>query len=1740
MTKLAELKRKRSSYKSKLTQFKSYVTLISSCEKPSQIQLSDLNVRLSKIEEWYGEFDALQIEIESCMDISESDCEKEYQYRELFEVEYFATVGSARELVSRFTSAQPSKDDAASTSSASGTVLTADKTQTLKLPVIQLPTFSGNFEDWLRFHDTFVSLIHLNDSIPKINKFHYLHSSLKDKAANVIGSLEFSAANYDIAWQLLCERYHNNKVLISNHIQALFDIEPILRESATSLRHLNDNLNKNLRALETLNISTRNWDTLLIHLVSSKLDNITNRKWKEYTSNFEKLPDLDQFTKFIKDRACLLETINMTHSKRRHSEPTPTGSRPRVFVANLENNNRSSFTCPSCKQQHAIYQCPKFKSLSIHSRINRVKQLKLCLNCLRHGHDVNKCRFGPCRICAKWHNTLLHHTEEVTSSEPKGPAPPASSSKEVQNDTSEVVLSSIHDTCVLLSTVLIHVFGTDGSCFTVRALLDNGSTSNFITEGLRQKLNIPSYGTSTSVEGLSRESIKINKRAVISIKSRTENYSANIDCFVLPQITQKLPAIKFDTKMLNIPEGITLADPNFNIPNSVDMLLGADVFWTVLGGERIPLGRNRPMLNNTRFGWLVSGSIPFRRVDTIQCPHNNTVHCNFINDIELQNKLDKFFELESIPSPRSTTKQENDCELHFTSTTTRQNDGRFIVQIPLKQSPVTLGESYDQAFQRFQSLERKFARFPLFKEKYCDFMQEYIDLGHMSLNVNSHTDDYSYILPHHGVLKESSLSTKLRVVFDASAKTTSGLSFNNIQNIGPTVQDDLISILIRFRQHKYVVTSDCEKMYRCVLVDENQRCLQQTLWRFDPSQEIKIYKLNTVTYGTASAPYLATRCLVQLGQECLDPLVRETILHDCYVDDYISGHDSKSTLKDIIKGVITQLKKGQFYLRKWRSNCPDILMDVKGDKDNDNLLKLVNDDDAKTLGLRWSCKSDTLLFSVDIDSSQNRLSKRSVLSTVGQIFDPLGLVNPCILQGKIILQKLWASKVSWEDPLPPKLETDWLTFFKSLSLLNEIRIPRHILSTSYTLIEIHAFSDASLHAYSACIYIRSISADGDVKVHLMMSKSKVAPLKGMTMPRLELCGALLAIRLAHKVKTSLRLKVDRSVYWCDSTIVLGWIRAPRSTLKTFVLNRINEITEYTEPEAWRYVPTNLNPADIGSRGCNARQLQSSSLWFSGPSFLTKNESSWPMQPNHTLSSLPETKVECNFVTEQHNYTSRYSNFCKLQRITGYLLRFIHNCRNPASRLTGHLSVTELNLATYTLCRIIQLDAFTKEYKILQHNKNLPSKSKLLNLNPFMSNNNLIRVGGRLSNSNYDYDTKHPILLHSSHNITKLLVQHYHKLLMHAGPQLLLSTLRHKFWIIGGRNLVRKITHECHKCCRFAGRTNQPIMADLPKERLHSQFPFLNTAVDYAGPILIANKKGRGCKLIKSYICVFVCLAVRAVHLELVTDLSTETFLAALSRFVARRGKPVYIYSDNGTNFVGANNELSKFLKTKCNDISSKTAEQSITFKFSPAYSPHFNGLAESSVKSVKHHLNRVLSLAHLTYEEMNTVLVGIEGILNSRPLTSLSSDPNDLIPLTPSHFLIGRTITMLPQSPIDMEETTRIHALPRYQRAQLLTQHFWNRYYLEYISNLQKRNKWHHSTGRSLQLGDLVVIKEDRLPPNRWLLGRISRLHPGSDGIARVAEVTTSTGILRRAYNRLCLLPTQDTLDLEAPTRGAC
>ncbi|XP_028173207.1 uncharacterized protein LOC114362139 [Ostrinia furnacalis] len=669
----------------------------------------------------------------------------ELKERETFETSFHAAVASAEESLARNTKQSgglSSAGDDGSQVTGSGTAIAAGP-PSLKLPTINLPTFSGRYHDWLGFRDSYISLIHNNNSIPKIHKFHYLRASLKDSASLIIQSIDFSAENYEIAWGLICDRYNNKRLLVNNHIKALFDLEMIIRESSRSLRNMIDTVNKNLRSLKTLDLPTEHWDVLIIHMVSSKLDPITSREWEEERNKIKDMPSLQQFITFVKNRADLLETMEISqHKPRRHSDVTHT--RPKTFIASSTSNMTQS-SCPMCKGSHSIYQCFRFKSLPIETRITKVKEFKLCINCLRKGHEIEKCTLGPCKICYKKHNSLLHLEgrnnskslpEVKSSSSPgcvvlstsKGNSQPEAQSQ-VIND-SEITLSSCtQHSQVLLSTVLIGVKDIEGKTHKVRALLDNGSTCNIITEQLQCKLKLPSQQTQVSVQGLYNQHSQITKRCDVDIHSLMDKeYKRKINCFIVPCVTQILPSHKVNTNSFNIPQHIHLADPTFHTPSEVQMLLGADLFWEVLRNNHISLGKNRPTLNETRLGWLVSGVSPTQVRNSknsnlftnIQSSSQYTMHSYHLShsDSELQKKLDHYFQCESFADPPRLTKDEIQCETIFTETTTRQPDGQFVVTIPLKLSPSHLGDSYEQARVRFLALERKFNREPSFKDKY--------------------------------------------------------------------------------------------------------------------------------------------------------------------------------------------------------------------------------------------------------------------------------------------------------------------------------------------------------------------------------------------------------------------------------------------------------------------------------------------------------------------------------------------------------------------------------------------------------------------------------------------------------------------------------------------------------------------------------------------------------------------------------------------------------------------------------------------------------------------------------------------------------------------------------------------------------------------------------------------------------------------------------------------------------------
>ncbi|XP_061709219.1 uncharacterized protein LOC133519245 [Cydia pomonella] len=1736
---MATLVPTRTSIKGRITKFKNYIADLNAQESIFSKDVDELSLKLDRFRSMFTQFDQIQTQIEIA---TTSEMQTEIDIREEMENDFISLIATAQKIIDK--AAEGS--DFASVKSEVQSNCGHDNTcngLNFRLPVIKIASFDGSYFKWLEFRDTFDSLIHSSDNIKPIHKFHYLNSYLDGEAAQVISNLEVSDSNYAEAWRLLCERYDNKKQLISNHLNSLFNLQAIGRESAKSLRYLVDHVSKNLRALNTLGQPTDKWDTLLIHMVASRLDSNTSLKWEEFKSNSfsnDDLPSLADFNRFLKGRADVLESvqrnksdmkINITNNNNKR-EPivSPHNKREKsstkcfaVSATPAASASASPPACVFCSGEHRIYDCSSFLSLSIEDRISGASRLRLCLNCLRKGHTSHRCRVAPCHTCKKRHNILLHRETPQVATAPVDAPPPRS--EPGLGLSSNMTVSRSNQ--VLLPTAYIDIYSPATNDYvTARAFLDCGSMTSIVTIDFKQRSQLAPLPSNTNLFGLSDVPISSNpERCFVQIRSKHDkNIKFDISCLALPVINSNLPLRPIDVSNVEWPRNKKLADPHFNQPGPVDILIGADVFWNLIGGEQIDLGHDTLVLRKSKLGWLVVSKYnAYSAFD--EKSFNSFLQCNHLyttSDNNLDDSLTKFWQLEQVPQPNQPfTDLEAECEQHFVTHTYRDDNGRFHVRLPLVTEPDCLGNSYRLAKKRFFALEKRFKRNPDLKAAYEQFINEYAELGHLSVS-DSDIPDPSFFVPHHCVQKPSSESTKLRVVFHGSAPTTSGYSINDLQMVGPTIQDSLFNILLRFRTYKYVLTGDVAKMYRQVLVQECDRDLQLILWRSNENQPLKTLKLNTVTYGFSSASFLSTRCLWQLGEECANEKIKTIIQNDFLVDDLLTGSDTEEELCSIKESVERALAAGCFPLRKYRSNLSSILHDSEN---SENKGSLIISSSSHTLGVGWDSETDIIHFPTQYSAKDGHPTKRSILSDSCKIFDPLGLLCLLTIIPKVLIQKLWIEKIDWDAPVPSYINESWQDFVNGLASLTSIQIPRHVLCDSPTHIEMHVFCDASSVAYAACIYLKSTNEKGVVMVRLLCAKAKVTPVQATTIPRLELCACLLGAQLASAVSKTLRCQIAQKFYWTDSSIVIAWLKTNQTKLKTFVANRVAHILELTDGSEFRHVPTAVNPADYPSRGVEARRLPDLQMWWTGPSFLYEPQNNWPQFSSNSEFDLPELKVNVAITKDSQKNDvvdfDRYSKLKTLQRAVAYMLRFAHNCRLSTNKTTGVLQPEELEASFKKLVALSQQASFPLELKLLRDKQSLGPKCPILSLNPFYDEDDkLLRVGGRLSSSFYQFDKRHPMLLHAKHRFTRLLFQQEHIRLLHAPPQLLLAAIRESVWAVSGRTLARTVSQQCVTCRRVAGNTSAPLMGALPSQRVTPDFPFISVGVDFAGPFMITDRHGRGCKITKCYLAIFVCLRYKCLHLEAVSTLSTDSFILSLRRFISRRGRPCEIFCDNGRNFVGAAKEISDYLSSNSDTVCNFAANEGIQFKFQPAYAPHFGGLWEAGVKSAKFHLNRILGNGHLTYEELATLFSQVESILNSRPLCPLSSSPNDFQPLTPGHFIIGRALTSLPSPHLADINPSR---LDRFQRLEALRQHFWRRWQMEYVCELQQRTKW-RVPGRALQLGDLVLIKEENTPPLHWRLGRISKLFPGTDGISRVAEVATVTGTYKRGVKYLCPL----------------
>ncbi|KRX13015.1 Tigger transposable element-derived protein 6, partial [Trichinella nelsoni] len=632
-------------------------------------------------------------------------------------------------------------------------------------------------------------------------------------------------------------------------------------------------------------------------------------------------------------------------------------------------------------------------------------------------------------------------------------------------------------------------------------------------------------------------------------------------------------------------------------------------------------------------------------------------------------------------------------------------------------------------------------------------------------------------------------------------------------------------------------------------------------------------------------------------------------------------------------------------------------------------------------------------------------------------------------------------------------------------------------------------------------------------------------------------------------RKQLSLKIDEIVCWSDSEVALSWIKSPAVKWKTFVRNRVESIQQLTEASVWRYCPTGENPADMLSRGCSLKRLEESQLWWEGPPWLSLPVENWPKKSIRVdQSKITSTAEARNKITtlavsviEKNDRLdpSRFSNFEKLVRVTAFCFRFFRNLQLPRhERKFAELTVEELAKAENFWLLTVQREAFEKELTAVQSGKN--PEGKLARFNPYLDENGLLRVGGRLQNSDMDAERKHPILLPSTHPVVMLLIKRVHERSLHAGTEQTLTDLRQRFWVLKGRSSVKRIVRQCRICKRQCARPYEPIMNDLPIDRVTVAAPFERIGIDFAGPVYIKMRNNH----VKTYICLFTCMVTRAIHLELVTSMTTKQFLNAFHRFAARRGYPVLVQSDNFKTFKQADQELRDlFSENQWSEIREALTVNRIKWKYITERAPWNGGYWERIVRSVKESLKKVLGNTRLEEDELRTVLCEIEARINSRPLTFVGDDPNDPNPLTPFHFLIGREFRNVHEIPHG-EDNDPPYGAPttkelsrRWKYRRTLVDNLWKRWKNEYVVNLSQRKKWTKSK-QEPHVGDIVLVSEDEVPTHMWPMARVIEVYPGSDGVVRTVKVKTLKGTYNRSVRKLRLLEPAVDADGLRPSRG--
>ena len=1464
-------------------------------------------------------------------------------------------------------------------------------------------------------------------------------------------------------------------------------------------------------------------------------------------------------------------------------------------------NGGTTAACPFDGEQHKIVRCPTFREATPNGRRKMLRDKHLCYLCFQHGHSASTCTSTRrCPECQHPHHYLLHgsyprrfQTNKRNSPPPRrvhlaGETTQAESDLDTDSNSDAFTChkSSTGNKKTVLQTVPVSCINpANGKTININCMLDSGASSTFLCEKAAEQLGLRGHAAYSKVTGFGGKTTK-QKTLLSAIKIKTPTASYHISVQVV-----KDPAGSY------MPYNWAKAKQAFRHLASIDikppvpylpvqLMLGQATphLISAIEPDRVSPSGKGPVARLTPLGWTVGGPITpetpaddphsqhfnFRAVTTTlqPQPHNWSSHqlgaaadaITTAADARLDKLLLRLIDMEDAMEEKHTSHRDEQLFRHLRDEM-QLIDGRYQVPVLWKKFPPAIPNNYHHAVKRFHALKNtKQFKLPGVEGEYWRQGQDWRNNDFIEeVHTEEPAKDAAYYLPHLLVYRPDKASSKVRPVMDGKAKGPNKVCLNDFVYKGPKLINDLPAVLLRFRQKTIAVGADIEKMFHKITMPPPHRDYHRFLWQDNTSEPIKIYRWKSHVFGNAGSPCTAMFATTEHARRFQKdfPLAADTILHSTLVDDMLDSVDTDEQALELLQQLRGLLGLMSMNIKKVISNSPAVMaatpveeaspaLDVADFALKDEFLPTV-----KTLGVIYISHEDAFTFKLaPPDTTNITWTKRKVLQLEARLYDPHGLVLPHIVAARVFLQELWRNKYDWDTPLSTELAAEWAKWIAGLDLLPTIRIPRALrLSSAITSTQVHCFADASALACSACAYVVHTYDAYTTTSRLAVAKSKVAPLKQISIPRLELMAAILALDLAYTLTRTLNINMSDVHFWSDSTNVLCWLKNDSRTLNSFVGTRTAKIQRATLYENWRHVPSELNPADIPSRGALADTFYNNQLWWQGPAFLRQGQ--WPQQPQvipPPPEALQEIKKGAQFsfiavfparCSEQdgqqpnHHFPLEilWKNMSQWSRILRTVALIAAWADTQLRNKPKTIAPQHLRKAEIWIWRQVQQQSFARTLHDLQQQQRASQQSSLLRLQPQLHSDGLIRMRGRTHlHPNIPYHMRHPIILPRRHQVVDALIRYHHHRLLHAGASATLAQLLETYWPVHARAQVKRVTTACVQCRRRQGRPVQPPMAPLPDRRIYptndsERNPFTHVGIDMAGPFIIRNARWKPQE--KRYFLIITCFITRAVHLEPMQTASAPAFLNALQRFSHRRRQMKDITSitcDNGSNFRGAEQELRKLWNHNTR-AAARQRFPNTKWIFTPPGGSHFGGAYERLIRATKASLHHALPQeSYTTDDEFHTALVVVEGILNSRPLTYVDTTTGAPLPLTPADALGAPTYRSFAERPTGGWKIQK-----RWHLFQHRLDNFWQRFRHEIVPYLALTQKW-HAPHRDVAIDDIVATLDDQ-SRGKWPLARVTAVEKGRDGTVRAVTIRDAAGIERRKPVRL--------LSLLLPSAGA-